>query len=128
VLSAAVARIALAPAALSAKSDTVMFFGESRRANRHTIGRHAKFQLADGVLGVDCVVTDISDGGVRLHVESVEVPDRFVLLISDGEGGARPRNCKVAWRLCFELGAEFLDLPGRSGTQQDVASAEQPAT
>ena len=105
-----------------------MFFGENRRSNRRTINRHAKLQLADGGLARDCVVTDISDGGVRLHVEGFEVPDRFVLLLSDGEGGARPRNCKAVWRLGFELGAEFLDLPSRRGTQpDDVASAAQPA-
>jgi hypothetical protein len=56
-------------------------------------------------------------GEVRLHVEGFEVPDQFVLLISNGDGGARPRDCKVAWRLGFELGAEFLDLPGRRNKQ-----------
>jgi PilZ domain len=94
-----------------------MFFGERRQSNRHAISRHAKLQLAGGSLSRDCVVTDISDGGVRLHVEGFEVPNQFVLLTSDGNGGARPRDCKVAWRLDFELGAEFLDLPGRRNKQ-----------
>jgi hypothetical protein len=105
-----------------------MFSGESRRSNRRTISRYAKLQFADGSLSRDCVVTDISDGGVRLHIEGFDVPDRFVLHISGGQGGARPRNCKVVWRLGFELGAEFLDLPGRRGAQQNVASAKQPAS
>ena len=117
-----------APAARSARSSTVMFFGESRRSNRRTISRYAKLQRADGTLLGDCMVTNISDSGVRLHIEGLDVPDRFVLLISDGEGGARPRNCKVIWRLGFELGVEFLDLPGRRGEQSDVTPAKQPAT
>jgi PilZ domain-containing protein len=104
-----------------------MFFGESRLSDRRKVNRHAKLQVADGSLTRDCMVTNISDSGVRLHVEGFDVPDRFVLLISEGEGGARPRNCKVVWRLGFELGVEFLDLPGRRGEQPDVASAEQPA-
>ena len=104
-----------------------MFFGESRLSDRRTVSRHAKLQLADGSLPRDCVVIDISEGGARLHVEGLEAPDRFVLLISDKAGGARPRNCKVIWRRGFELGVEFLGLPDHRGKQRDLAAAEQPA-
>jgi hypothetical protein len=104
-----------------------MYFGERRRSNRQTISRHAKLQLAGGSLSRDCVITDISDGGVRLHVEGFDVPDEFVLLLSDGAGAARPRDCKVAWRLGFEVGAEFLDVSGSRGKQRGFASAGQAA-
>ncbi len=45
----------------------------------------AKVQVAAGTLPRDCLITDISEGGVRLHVEGFEVPDDFVLLLS-GDG------------------------------------------
>jgi PilZ domain len=81
---------------------------DRRKSQRQAISRYAKIQLPDGSLARNCLITNLSHGGARLHVEGVEVPDRFVLLISDGSR-ATPRSCKVAWRLGFELGAEFLD-------------------
>ena len=84
-------------------------FNELRQSKRHAVSRHAKFQFAGSSLPRDCVISDISTGGVRLHVEGIDVPDRFVLLVSDGNGRIDPRDCKVVWRLGFELGAEFLD-------------------
>lgn len=80
-----------------------------RQSNGHEISRHAKIQLAGGSLPRDCLLTNISEGGVRLHVEGIDVPDHFVLLLSDGSGSAKPRDCSVVWRLGFEVGAEFTD-------------------
>lgn len=102
-------------------------FSDRRRSERQAISRHAKLQLAGGSLPRDCVVSDISVGGVRLHVEGVDVPDRFVLLVADGTGSARPRDCKVVWRLGFEVGAEFLDAPGRRSTSREGLAAEPAA-
>ncbi len=53
-----------------------------------------RFQLGTGTLPRDCLVTDLSTGGVRLHVEGFEVPDDFVLLLS-GEGVAKECNYQV---------------------------------
>jgi hypothetical protein len=53
----------------------------------------------------DCVVMDMSEGGVRLCAEGADVPDDFILDL-DGEAG---RPCQVVWRLDAEVGAEFLD-------------------
>jgi PilZ domain len=89
-------------------------FKERRRSKRQVISRHAKFQVPGSSLSRDCVVSDLSRGGVRLHVEGVEVPDRFVLLVSDGSGRAQPRDCQVVWRLGFEVGAEFRNGGGPS--------------
>src|SRR4051812_45790287 len=85
---------------------------DRRKSARHAISRLAKVKTAGGTLPRDCLVTDISDGGARLHVEGMDVPDRFVLVIADGDRRAKPRDCRVVWRLGFELGAEFLDAPG----------------
>lgn len=51
------------------------------------------------------MLTDISDGGVRVVVESLDVPNEFTIILSDG----RVRPCRLAWRIGYELGAEFLD-------------------
>jgi hypothetical protein len=100
-----------------------MSFAERRRSSRHVINRIAKLQFTGGMPSRDCVVTDISDGGVRLYIEGIDVPDEFVLLLSDGEGNTRPRECRVVWRLGFELGAEFLDRPGGRGKLKEFAAA-----
>jgi len=99
-------------------------FRDRRGSERHAINRHAKLQLAGGSLPRDCVVSDISAGGVRLHVEGVDVPDQFVLLVSDGTGATRPRDCKVVWRLGFEVGAEFLDMSGHRGPARESPAPE----
>ena len=47
---------------------------ERRRSRRRQINRVAKIQFGSGTLPRDCLITDISDGGVRLHVEGFDVP------------------------------------------------------
>ena len=64
----------------------------------------------------DCLITDISDGGVRLHAEGFDVPDEFVLLL-DGDLKSRERAYKVVWRLGYEIGAKFLGNIRRNGNQ-----------
>jgi len=76
-----------------------------RRSERHAMRGLAKIQLGTGSFPRDCWITDISDGGVRLHCE-FEVPDAFVLVLPGADGR---RECRVAWRLGHELGAEFVD-------------------
>jgi hypothetical protein len=83
-----------------------------RRTERHAVSGLAKIQLGTGSLPRDCWVSDISDGGVRLHAEGMDVPDEFTLVLMGLDGGRR--DCRVAWRLGHEVGAEFIDHP-RSG-------------
>ena len=64
---------------------------DRRNSKRLTLNRHAKIQVAGGSLPRDCLISNISHGGVRLHVEGVDVPDRFVLLLADGT-----RQCAAA--------------------------------
>jgi hypothetical protein len=101
---------------------------DQRRSKRKAINRHAKIQFTGASLARDCLITDISEGGVRLHVEGVDVPDRFVLLLSDVDGGARPRDCSVVWRLGLELGAKFAIAAGRDDKASKATPAIAPTT
>lgn len=76
-----------------------------RRSERLAMRGLAKVQLGAGSLPRDCWISDISDGGVRLHAE-MDVPDEFTLVLPDLAGR---RDCRVVWRLGHEIGAEFVD-------------------
>jgi hypothetical protein len=80
-----------------------------RRTERHAVAGLAKIQLGTGSLPRDCWVSDISDGGVRLHAEGMDVPDEFTLVLMGGNGARR--DCRVVWRLGHEIGAQFVDGP-----------------
>jgi hypothetical protein len=90
---------------------------ERRRSERHLVRGPA--QLLFGSLPRDCWVSDISDGGVRLHAEGVDVPEEFTLLLA---GRKERRECRVVWRLGHEIGAEFTDN-GAQGFAHRVAGA-----
>ena len=74
----------------------------------------AKIRFANGALPRDCLITDISTGGVRLHVEGFHVPDDFVLLFG-GEDLAKECSYQVVWRFGHEVGARFVGLVRRAG-------------
>lgn len=76
-----------------------------RRSERRACRNFAKIQFATGGLPRDCMITDMSDGGVKIIAEYPEIPAEFTVIFSEG----RPRQCKLAWRIGCELGAQFLD-------------------
>ena len=81
---------------------------DRREAKRHTIDRIARVQgKATGTLPRDCLIVDVSDTGIRIHAENVDVPDDFIITITGVQQGRR--ECRVIWRLGFEIGAEFTD-------------------
>ena len=83
---------------------------ERRLSRRRFINRMAKIRIASGTLPRDCLITDISDGGVRLHVEGLEVPNDFVLLLSSDDIAAKEFAYRVVWRLGHEIGARFMGI------------------
>jgi PilZ domain len=85
-----------------------------RREARRRYYRPAKIKLAAGARACDCTVVDISESGVRLNVEGLDVPDEFVLLISN-EPKVRETAYKVVWRFGNELGAKFVGGAGQPG-------------
>ena len=85
---------------------------ERRRSPRRIIDRVAKIQFGNGKPPRNCLITDISTGGVRLHVDGYDVPDDFVLLLT-GDNSAKECNYRVVWRHGQELGARFIGVVHR---------------
>ena len=76
-----------------------------RRADRIQCRRVAKIQFGTGSLPRDCTVTDVSAGGVKVIAEYPDIPAEFTIILSTGS----PRQCRLAWRIGCELGAQFID-------------------
>jgi hypothetical protein len=76
-----------------------------RRSERRLCRSLARIQFGTGSLPRDCTVTDISEGGVKVIAEYVDVPPEFTIILSEG----RPRQCRLAWRIGCEFGAQFVD-------------------
>jgi hypothetical protein len=53
----------------------------------------------------DCTITDVSDGGVKVIAEFLEIPAHFTLIFERDHA----RQCRLAWRIGCEFGAEFVD-------------------
>ena len=81
-------------------------FGERRLHRRFQINRVARIYADQVGLTCECTITDISEGGARLFVSDVELPERFFLQIS----GDKPmrEECRLAWRLGGEVGVQFV--------------------
>jgi hypothetical protein len=62
-----------------------------------------------GALPRECVVIDISDGGVRLHVDGFDVPDGFVLPLS-GHRVTQESKYKMVWRFDQERDTKFVGI------------------
>jgi PilZ domain len=80
---------------------------ERRRTQRHIVNGAARIRSHLGSPAYDCLVTDASDGGIRLFADGIDVPDEFILVF-DGTGDSG-RKCRVVWRLDAEIGAEFVE-------------------
>ena len=76
-----------------------------RSSERRQCRRGAKIQFGTGSLPRDCLITDVSAGGVKIIAEHLEIPSEFTIILSDG----RPRQCRLAWRIGCEFGAQFVD-------------------
>lgn len=76
-----------------------------RRSERRLCRRIAKIQTGAGSLPRDCTITDISDGGVKVIAEFLEIPPQFTIIFSSDHA----RQCRLVWRIGCEFGAEFTD-------------------
>jgi hypothetical protein len=76
-----------------------------RGSERRPCRRVAKIQFGTGSLPRDCTITDVSKGGVKVIAEYLDIPAEFTIIFSTGD----PRQCRLAWRIGCELGAQFID-------------------
>ncbi len=90
---------------------------DRRKTPRAIVNQVAKIQSHDGAVVQNCLVADMSDGGVRLVAES-QIPDEFILFL-EGDGGVG-RECRVVWRLDTEIGAEFVHADGGDLAQPGI--------
>ncbi len=42
---------------------------------------------------------------MKVVAEFIDIPSEFTIILSEG----RPRQCKLAWRIGCEFGAQFVD-------------------
>jgi hypothetical protein len=81
-------------------------FTDRRKSERFMAREAVKIILPHSNADLDCVATDVSDGGARLHVRVGALPDIFVLhFVSSG----KRRHCRVVWRQGAETGVAFTD-------------------
>jgi hypothetical protein len=76
-----------------------------RSSERRLCRSFAKIQFGTGSLPRDCTITDVSDGGVKVIADYLDIPAEFTIIFSQGQ----PRQCRLAWRIGCELGAQFVD-------------------
>jgi len=67
--------------------------------------RFAKIKCYPGSLPRDCMITDLTERGLKLVAEDEDIPAEFTIIFSTGQS----RRCHLRWRKGSELGAEFMD-------------------
>jgi hypothetical protein len=80
---------------------------ERRRSPRHRMGRLATIKPGVGIAPRYCLVTNVSEEGVRLQLNGIDLVDEFVLLFP-GESPARDGTYKVVWKQGRDVGAKFI--------------------
>lgn len=90
--------------------------------------RYSAVLVLEGDVQRSCMLSDISDTGARIDVETAdELPDRFLLLLS-GNGSPR-RKCRIVWRQPTQVGVNFdgrLPADERTGLVPEM-DADHPA-
>jgi len=79
---------------------------DRRKSERLAVRAPAKIILPQSNAPLDCIATNVSDGGAMLHIRGAELPDIFVLHFNDS---GRQRHCRVVWRRGAEIGVAFTD-------------------
>jgi hypothetical protein len=82
---------------------------ERRRNERQRLGRLATIKLGAGMAPRCVLVKNVSEDGVHLLLNGIEVTDEFVLLFHGNGGPARDGTYRVAWRKDNNVGAKFVN-------------------
>ena len=80
---------------------------EKRSSPRYPIERLAKMEPADGTPPRYCLITQVSDRGVRINTFGVSIPDEFALLLSS-DGPTIDGTYRVIWRVGYDVGAQLV--------------------
>ena len=78
---------------------------DRRKSERLAVRTAAEIMIPQ-LAPLGCTVTDVSDGGAKIHIRSADLPDIFVLHFTET---GRKRHCRVAWRQGAEVGVAFTD-------------------
>jgi hypothetical protein len=76
---------------------------------RRPYKRFAKIKCCPGSLPRDCMITDVTERGLKVMAEDEDIPAEFTIIFSTGHS----RRCHLRWRKGYELGAEFIDYVRR---------------
>ncbi|MEO0400182.1 MAG: PilZ domain-containing protein [Pseudomonadota bacterium] len=84
---------------------------ENKQINKRNFPREASYTFArlgvEANVEVDCVVRDVSDGGVRIKMEEARPLPRAVRLTFVESG--QTKLCRVAWQKSKHAGLEYLN-------------------
>jgi hypothetical protein len=79
---------------------------DHRKATRKALHYPVAIEMGEGESARICMLSDVSDTGARLTLESPEsVPDDFMMRLS--HDGKTTRECHVVWRSGHQLGIQF---------------------
>jgi len=93
---------------------------EKRRARRQRVEYLATMVTNRGTPSHYCLVTELSDGGVRISAIGYKVPDEFGLRLT---GQAIPKRYQVVWRIGHDVGAKLIDpAPSPAPVQPTTAT------
>jgi len=82
---------------------------ELRKKRRRQFHYKATVLVDETGTRLSCSLTDVSEGGARILLESdCDLPERFVLLLT--ESGEAWRRCRVIWRRGKTVGVAFPDV------------------
>ncbi len=86
--------------------NTIRQIDERRAAEREASLLWAKFVFPDRRTRLNCIVLNLSEGGVKIQVDpTTQLPKEFYLLF---ERGKSQRLCRTVWRIGGDIGAEFI--------------------
>jgi hypothetical protein len=79
---------------------------ERRHATRRRVGQVAMMLIGEATPARFCIVTELSDGGIRINATGDPIPDEFALRLAPR---AVPRRYHVIWRFGRDVGARLID-------------------
>ena len=85
-----------------------------RRSERRLCRKLAKIQFGTGSLPRDCMITDVSDGGVKVIAEYLDIPAEFTIILSKA---ARANAAGMADRLRIRRSIRRLDRKASSNSE-----------